>query len=91
MSDANITVSIDRLIFDGLSISRNQYPQIQAAVEAELARLLASTRLFQGLAQGGSLPSAPGGHIQLTSYADPADLGQQIARAVYSGIGGETR
>ena len=36
----NINLHIERLILDGLPITRQQGPHVQAAVEAELTRLL---------------------------------------------------
>jgi hypothetical protein len=84
----NINIHIERLILDGLPISHSQRPLVQAAVEAELARLLAADGLDSGLIAGGAMPSVPGGSIQLMSDGNPHTLGQQIAQAVYGGIGG---
>lgn len=85
---ANIIVSIDGLIIDGLTIAHSQRPQLQAAVESELARLLAANGLAQHLMQGGSMRSLPAGGLQLTKVNDPHHLGRQIAEAVFVGIGG---
>jgi len=85
----NINVSIERLILDGLSLSYSQRPLVQAAVEAELARLLATDGLVSHLQSGGALHNIRGGNIQLTQQSDPHTLGQQIAQAVYGGIGGK--
>ncbi len=87
----NINVSIERLILDGLPLTHSQRPQVQAAVEAELARLLAAGGLATTLQEGGALPSIPGGSIQLRSDSNPHTLGQQIAHAVYGGIGGNRK
>jgi len=84
----NINVSIERLILDGLPLAHSQRPLVQAAVEAELARLLAAGGLAANLQAGGALPSIPGGSIQFTGDNNPSQLGQQIAHAVYAGIGG---
>lgn len=83
----NINVSIERLILDGLSLSHSQRPLVQAAVEAELSRLLAADGLASHLQSGGALPNIRGGNIQLAQHSDPHTLGQQIAQAVYGGIG----
>ncbi len=88
MNSTNINIQIERLILDGLPISHNQRPLLQAAVEAELARLLAADGLAPNLQAGGVLPYVPGGSIQLASDGNPKTLGQQIAQAVYGGIGG---
>jgi hypothetical protein len=84
----NINVSIKRLVLDGLPISHAQGPLIGAAVETELARLLATGGLEMGLQSGGAWPSVPVSVIELTA-SKPAQLGQQIAHAVYGGIGQE--
>jgi len=84
----NINVSIERLILDGLPLTHSQRPLVQAAVETELARLLAAGGLAAYLQAGVALRSIPGGSIQLPSDGNPNTLGQQIARAVYGGIGG---
>jgi hypothetical protein len=83
----NVRLQIDRLVLEGVSISPGQRPLLQAAIEAELSRLLTSGGIAPHLASGGALPrvSAPG--IQLTRASSPARLGQQIARSVYGGIG----
>ena len=88
MNDTNIHVHIERLVLDGLPIWHSQRPLVQAAVEVELARLLAADGLAPNLQGGGALPSVPAGSIQLTSEGNPNTLGQQIAHAVYGGIGG---
>lgn len=82
----NINVHIERLILDGLPVARSQGPLIRAAVEAELARLLAADGLAAGLLAGGALPSVPASAIQLTSNTNPTQLGQQIAQAVHGGL-----
>ncbi len=83
----NINIHIERLILDGLPITRSQRSLVQAAVEAELELLLTNNGLAPGLQTGGMLPNLPGGNIQLTSDNNPSALGQQIAQAVYWGIG----
>ncbi len=84
----NINVSIERLVLDGLPVSSAQGSLLGATVETELARLLATGGLEMGLQSGGAWPSVPVSVIQLTA-SKPAQLGQQIAQAVYGGIGQE--
>ncbi len=88
MNNTNIHIHIERLILDGLPIWHSQRPLLQAAAEAELVRLLAADGLAQNLQAGGAVPSIPARSIQLTSDGNPKTLGQQIAQAVYGGIGG---
>jgi hypothetical protein len=84
----NINVSIERLVLDGLPVSHAQGSLIGAAVETELARLLAIGGLEMSLQSGGALPSVPVSAVQLAA-GNPAQLGRQIAQAVYGGIGQE--
>jgi hypothetical protein len=87
----DIRVHIERLILDGLPITHSQGALVQAAVETELARLLTEGGIASSLQSGGALPGVRAGAMQQTSNAGPTQLGQQIARAVYQGIGtGET-
>ncbi|GAC1347448.1 MAG: hypothetical protein NVSMB27_12890 [Ktedonobacteraceae bacterium] len=87
----NINVYIERLILDGLPIAHRERPMLQAAVEAELARLLTNDGLAPGLQTGAMVPHIPGGSIQLTADGNPGVLGEQIAQAVYGGIGGNSQ
>jgi hypothetical protein len=83
----NTQVYIERLVLDGIDVPHRQQPLLQAAVETELARLLAAGGVAPDLREGGALPRVQGGTIQLAEERDPAHLGKQIARAVYGGIG----
>ena len=82
-----IQVHIDRLILDGIAVPHAQRPHLQAAVEAELARLLADGGVAPHLATGRVVPQIPGDSIELSPHSNPAQLGHQIAHAVYRGIG----
>ena len=82
-----INLHIDRLVLDGLPIEHRHGPLVQASVEAELSRLLATGGLAHGLMLGGAMPSVPAGNIQFSSNTNPGELGQQIARALHGGIG----
>jgi hypothetical protein len=80
-------VVVDRLILDGIEVAVRERPVLQTAVETELARLLGENGLSPGLSSGGAVPVTPGGALQLSDNQDPTALGQQIAQAVYGGIG----
>jgi len=82
-----ITVHIERLVLDGIDIPYSERPLLQAAVEGELARMLAAGGLSADLAPGGARPRVPGGTIRLEGGNDPCNLGTRIAQAVYGGIG----
>lgn len=83
----NINVNIERLILEGVSVPVSQRPLLQAAVEAELARLLTADGLASSWKKGGAVPSLNAGVIQLNSDINPTQLGQQIAQSVYRGMG----
>jgi hypothetical protein len=83
----NIHLHIERLILDGLPVERAQGPLVQAAVEAELARLLTENGLGVAFGAGGVVPGIDANGIQLSPGSSPAQLGRQIAQSVYGGIG----
>lgn len=82
----NVQLHIECLILEDLPVSRAQGPQVQAAVEAELARLLTQNGLAPTLASGGALRSVPADAIEIAPQSDAATLGNQIAGAVYGGL-----
>jgi hypothetical protein len=84
----NIHLTIERLILDGLPIDASQRDLVQAAVETELARLFADGTLSPSLLNGGAFPSLSVDAIQLTQGGGPAQIGAQVAQALYGGIGG---
>lgn len=83
----NINLHIERLVLDGIPLESGQGPWLQAAVEAELARLLANDGLNDALQSGGAFYNVRTAGIQPASDGGPTQLGEQIAWAVYGGIG----
>ena len=84
----NVNLHIERLILDGLHMEQRQGPQLQAAVERELARLLTESAPISPFNTGGTLASVKGGSIQVAKGAEATGLGKQIAAAVYGGVRG---
>lgn len=82
-----IRLNIERLILDGLPVAHAQGTLVRAAVETELARLLAAGGVSRELRAGGAVPALRGGNFQVEKESRPARLGAQIAGAVYGGIG----
>ena len=80
----NITLHIERVVLDGITMAPRDRPLFQAALEAELGRLLGDTGLAPALQGGGSIASLPGGGV--SSRTTGADLGRQVGRAVYGAI-----
>jgi hypothetical protein len=86
----NIELHIERLILDGLPVSPRDRTQLQAAVEGELTRLLATGGLRSELLSGGAMRSLGAGEFQVTNNMSAMNLGNQIAHAVHSGVGLDT-
>ena len=83
----NIKIDIERLVLDGINLEAGQRAQLQAALETELARLLARGGVSPELRSGGAVSSLRARAIQLSREGSPSHLGKQIARSVYGGIG----
>lgn len=82
----NVNLHIERLVLEGIDIEPAQRPLLQAALEAELGRLIAEGGVG-GLATGGAVPAIKAGGFEMSGDGNPAQLGRQIAGAVYGGIG----
>ena len=83
---SDIHLHIERLVLEGLPIERSEGAAVQAAVEAELTRLLSENGIAAQYQSGGAVPSVRAPGMQLTSNSS-SQIGQQIAQAVYGGIG----
>jgi hypothetical protein len=81
----SVVVDVERLVLDGVEVRVADRPKVQAAVEAELARLLAARGLGSELRAGGATPRIAGGTVRL-GRADPASLGRGIAAAAHEGL-----
>jgi len=84
-----IKLHIERLILDGLPLERRHGLLVQAAVEQELTRLLATHGLDSEWQSGGAVPRVSAPAFRLANENPPSRLGQQIAQSVYSSIGGK--
>jgi hypothetical protein len=84
------TVHIERLVLEGIRLPHYARPSLVAALQEELGRLLAPGEggLAPGLMAGASLRHLVTPSPAIDASAPPPDLGRQIARAVYAGIGG---
>jgi sirohydrochlorin ferrochelatase len=82
-----INLHIERLVLEGLELGPGQGDLVRAAVAAELARLLTEGGLTSQFQSGVALPSVRAGTIRIAPASEPAQLGGQIAQAVYGGIG----
>ena len=84
----NIDLRIERLILEGVTITPAERRALGAVVEGELARLLVSGGLGPELAQGVAWPAVRADSIHIDRPFSPVQAGTQIARAVYSSLGG---
>lgn len=80
----DVRLRIDELVLHGFPAS-DRY-RIAAAVETELARLLAEQGVPPGLAKGKSVPVLDTGSIRLSPDAGPQRIGTQIARSLFGGL-----
>ena len=85
----NVNLHIERLVLDGIPLGPGQRPQIQAAVEAEVTRLLANGGLRDVLQSSNALYNVRTAGLRLAHDVSPARLGEQIAGAVFGGLGNE--
>ena len=78
----DIRLHIERLVLDGLPVKASDGSIVHAAIEGELARLLAE----QGLSDvsAGAVQYVSGSPIELANDAKPAPIGHQIARTLFS-------
>jgi hypothetical protein len=86
-----VSVHIERLILEGLPVSRIQGGQVQASLKRELGRLLATRGLAHELRGGMALPSVSAAGIEFPPESHPAGLGRQVARVVHGAIGEHKR
>jgi hypothetical protein len=82
----NINLHIERLVLEGLPLTRAQGPVVQRAVELELTRLFAVAGIGAGLRSGGMIPRATGDAMQFERETTPRQLGTQIAQSVHGGL-----
>ena len=86
-----IRLHIERVVLEGLELSRAEAKGVRASLEAQLTQLLAGGLAPQFLS-GGAYSSLPGLGPEppqgTPTHATPANtLGSQVAQAVYGGIG----
>lgn len=81
----NVHLHIDRLVLDGFDpLDRGA---LGAAVEAELARLLAEEGAPPALHRDARVPRLDGGTFDLPPGAGAETVGKQVAHRVYGVLG----
>jgi hypothetical protein len=79
---------IGRVVLDGIDVAAAERPRLKAAIETELARIIAERGIAGELRQGIAVPALRTPQI---AAAKPAQLGTAIAGAVGATVGGERR
>ena len=87
MRPGAIRLHIGELVLHGFEPAERQ--ALGAALETELARLLASGDT-ESLARAGNLSRLDGGAFEMPRHARPEVAGARLARAVYDGLTGQT-
>jgi hypothetical protein len=87
-----VRLHIDRLVLDGFDLPPLSRGELRAALEQELAHLIAAGGIAPTLAQGVALPALGAPQISAPQAGgDGAQLGTAIARSLYGGLGGGAR
>ncbi len=81
---ASLEVHIEELVLHGFSPADRL--RIGAALERELARLLAERGLPEGLPGGAQVEAIDAGSFVRGPLATPVSIGGEVARAVYGGL-----
>lgn len=84
----SINLHIERLVLDGLPVTRHQGGQIKAAIEVELAQLLVTHGFASQLNSGYAVPALKANPINVSPQPNVEPLGTQIAQSVYHSISG---
>ena len=85
MKPRNVELRIDELVLHGFEPGERH--RIGAAVERELARLFVERNAPLSLTQDGETAHLDGGSFEVGLDARGEDIGAQVARAVYGGLG----
>jgi hypothetical protein len=81
-----INLRIERMVLDGLPVERREIAAIQAAIEAELGRLLLARCIVADSISSAAAPRINTGGFEYADGIAPAHLGRQIAQSVYQGV-----
>ena len=83
----NVNLNIERLVLEGFSLRPGEQLLVRASIERELSRLLSEGGVSPQLLSGGAVPRLAAGDMRLTGAESPKQIGAQIARSLYGGIG----
>ncbi len=78
----NIHLRINQIVIGDVDLPRSMRRVLQAALEAELARLLAENTLPHNLQKGARIPSMQV-DLELKGKTSPELLGKMVAQSIY--------
>ena len=82
----NINLHIERLVLEGIPLAGDDVRRVQAAIEAELTKLVAGSGDGGAGLAGRDVEYVRGSDIRMAADEDPGVGGQNIAGALYGGI-----
>jgi hypothetical protein len=85
---SEVHVHVDRLVLEGVALSRRDEAGCRAAFEQTLGRLLAEGGLPILRGSPASVPALQGSMPPPARNGDPARLGSQVATATFAALGG---
>lgn len=80
-----VSVTIERLVLDGVALTPAQSREMQRSLELELARLMDGHR---GDWQAAAVPLALSPALRLSEVPQPARVGRELAQCLCAAIGG---
>lgn len=83
----SVRLHIERLVLDGINLGPHDRAHFVAAIESELARLVANGGISPALANGVALPSIAAPDTTFAPNAKPAQMGAAVAASLYRGVG----
>jgi hypothetical protein len=84
MTEYNIELKIEQLVLHGFAPGDRH--RIGAAIQQELARLLAEQGIPPGIVQGKTIEQFDGGAFEIKAGTPLRVIGAQIAQAIYGGL-----
>jgi len=78
-----VTLHVERLVLEGLGLTRAQAGLVQRAFERELTRLVTHAERG-GDWRGTRVPAVTATAVHIDGTARPTQLGRDVARSVYS-------
>jgi hypothetical protein len=84
----NIRIHVERLILNGLPVEARESALVQAAVEAELTRLLFERGIPGALQTGVNNDRIFAPTLRLNSSPYAKEIGTQIGAGIYNAFGG---